>query len=130
MAIHVKPALAASTATASDTEPSEGHSPTGGRPNSRSMALARPRQLLRRILRAAERRPWNGRIRMRRQIDIGIAQQRQNRVVERRGRELGLSAGGRRRVFGNHAPEDLELHLAKQALVRFVESPLLGHAAS
>jgi hypothetical protein len=47
-------------------------------------------------------------------------------MVERRGRELRLAARGRRRVFRNHAPQNFELHLAQQELVRFVEPALLA----
>ena len=61
VAIQRNPAWAASSATSSDTDPSDGHSPAGSRPNSRWWHSARPAQLLRRVLWMAERRPRHGR---------------------------------------------------------------------
>ncbi len=59
---------------------------------------------------------------MRSQIDIRIAQQRQNRMVERRGRQLDLAAADRFAILGHHGAQDLHLHAAEDGLV------LLGEA--
>lgn len=47
-------------------------------------------------------------------------------MVERRRRELDLSPGRRRSVFGNHPPQDLELYLPQHHLVGFLEPALLA----
>jgi hypothetical protein len=54
---------------------------------------------------------------MRAQVDVGIAEERQDRVIERGCGQLDLPAAGRLAIFGDDAVQDLELHLAKYGLV-------------
>ena len=67
---------------------------------------------------------------MRPQVDVRVAQQRQNRVIERRRRDLDLAAGRRRPVFGNDHVQQLELDRAQQPLVVFGEVAALGDQAA
>src|SRR5688572_5208041 len=60
---------------------------------------------------------------MRAQVDIRVAQERQNRVIKRRRRELDLTAARRVAIFGHHCAQDLELDATQKGLV------LLGVAA-
>ncbi len=57
-------------------------------------------------------------------VDVGVAQQRQYRVIERRRRQLHLTAGGGVAIFGNDPPHDLDLHFAQLQLVVFGERAL------
>ena len=61
------------------------------------------------------------------QVDVGVAQERQDRVVERRGRDLDLAAGDGLAILGDHAIQQLELHFAQLLLVVLGEAPILGH---
>ena len=88
------------------------------------MVVPRPPHLLRRVVRVAEGRPWHGRRRMCMQVHVRIAEQRQNRVVERRGRKLDLTPLGGETIFRNDATENLELDFAEIALVLFREMAL------
>ena len=67
------------------------------------------------------------RMRMRPQVGVGVAQQRQDRVVERRGRKLDLAGRGQLLVDRNDGAEQLELHLSKHPLVLLAVGPLLPH---
>ena len=49
--------------------------------------------------------------------DVGIAQQRKDGVIERRGRNFNLPGGSGSPVFGQHAPQKFDLFLAKLLLV-------------
>ena len=89
------------------------------------MTLPRPRELLRRIFRTPERGARHRRRRVRLEIDIGVAQQRKNRVVERRCRQLDLPSVGGIAVLGDDAPEYLELDLAQFPFVGLAEAALL-----
>ena len=86
-------------------------------------------QLLHRVLRVHEALSRHLRVRVRPQVNIRIAQQWQNGVVERRRRDLDLTAGGRRPVLGDDLVEQLELHLVKQGLVILREAAPLGNEA-
>ena len=100
VAIHRKPARATSGTIASDTDPSDGQRPPGGAEQPLVQRHG-ARQLLGRILGMPERLARHPGMRMGAQVDVRVAQQRQNRVIERRRRELDLAALGRRPVFGN-----------------------------
>ena len=89
------------------------------------MALASPRQLFGGILGTPERRAWQRGRWVRPEVDVGVAQQRQDRVIERRRRQLDLPSLGGVAVFGDHAAKNLELDIPEDALVRFVEVLLL-----
>ena len=63
---------------------------------------------------------------MRPQVDVGIAQQRKDRVIERRRRDLDLPSRRGVTVFRDDAPQQLELHRPQRHLVFFREAPPLG----
>ena len=90
------------------------------------MAGGGPLELLGGVLRVPERLPRPPRVGVRPQVDVGVAQQRQNRVVERRRRQLDLAARGRVAVLGNDPVQQLELDLAQQLLVVLGEAAALG----
>ena len=85
VAIQAKPASATRGTIASDTEPSEGHNPTGRRPNSRSWQ-ATARMSCSTASSGCTNR-WRGMrgIRVRAQVHVGVAEEGQNGVIKRRG---------------------------------------------
>ena len=83
------------------------------------------RELLRRVLGMAKPLPRHPRIGMRRQIHVGVAQQRQNRVIERRRRHFDLPTRHGFPVFRDDAVQQLELDVAEDPLVVFGEIALL-----
>jgi hypothetical protein len=54
---------------------------------------------------------------MRPQVHVGVAQERENRVEERRRRQLDVPARRRGGVFGDDLVEDLELDRPQRLLV-------------
>ena len=108
---------ATSGTMASDTEPF-------GRPQARRPAAEQPLVAGRRPRRAARRassgcaKRWRGiaRVGVGALVDVGVAQQRQNRVIERRGRDLDLAARRRpSRYSGIDRVQQLELDVARAA---------------
>ena len=85
------------------------------------------RQLLGGVLRMREPLARHAGIGMRPQVDVGVAQQRQNRMVERRRRHFDLAARHGVPVLGNHPVQQLQLDFAELQLVVLVEAPPLGH---
>ena len=87
-------------------------------------------QLFGRVFRMLEapRRP--SRVGMRAQVDVGVAQERQDRVIERRGGDLDLPAHDAVPVFGDDLVQDLELHVPQHALVVLAEAASLGEQAA
>jgi len=81
------------------------------------VVLDGPRELLGGILPMSEPLPRPARVGVRPQVDIGVAQKRQNRVIERGRRDLDLPPCGRRPVLRNDAVQDLELDLPESGLV-------------
>ena len=65
--------------------------------------------------------------RMRPQVDVGVTQQRQNRVVERRRGHLDLAADDTVAVFRNHSVQQLEFDGPKQLFVVLGKPAVLGH---
>ena len=91
------------------------------------MTLPGAPELLRRIVRMPECRAWHTRGRVRVEVDVRVAQQRQNRVIERRGRQFHLPALCGVAILGNDPAKDLELDLAQLGFVGFAEAALLLH---
>src|SRR5688500_20373632 len=89
------------------------------------MAVARARELFRGILRVTECRSRHAGGRMSFQINVAVAQQRKNRMVKRRRRQLDLAARRGLAILRNYPSQDLELHVAQRGLVGFAESALL-----
>ena len=83
-------------------------------------------QLRRRVFRMAEALPRHPGVRMRPQVDVGVTDQRQDRMVEGRRGDLDLTPGGGLRVLGHDPAEDLEFHLAQNLFVLFREPSALG----
>ena len=81
------------------------------------VVAARPRELFASIFRMAERGRGQRRSGIRDARDVGVAQQRKNGVIKRRRRNFDLPRGSRFPVFGQHAPEKLDLLFAKLLLV-------------
>ena len=126
VAIQRKPASAASGDHRVRHRPFGGPEPRGRPAEQALVARTRARELLGGVLGMPERPARHRRLRMRAQVDVRVAQQRQDRVVERRGRQLHLAALLRRAVGRNHAPEDLELDRPEDELVVFAEVASLG----
>ena len=80
---------------ASDTEPSDGQRPAGRDAEQPLVTRDRPIELLARVLGVDEAVARHSRVRVGALVDLGVAQQRQNRVIERRRRQLHLAARGR-----------------------------------
>ena len=76
-----------------------------------------PNELLVRIIGPPEPFAGHAGLRVRPQIHVGIAQQRKNRMEERRGGQLDLSPRRSLAVFGNHALKNLELDDAEGRFV-------------
>ncbi len=76
-----------------------------------------PIELLPRVLGVDETVARRPRVRMRALVDLGVAQERQNRVIERRRRQLDLAARRRLAVGGNDRVQQLELDAAQDMLV-------------
>ena len=62
---------------------------------------------------------------MRPQIDVRVAQQGQDRVVERRGRDFDLTAKEGVSILRDDAAEQLELHFTQHPLVVLAEPTVL-----
>ena len=96
------------------------------RPQPHRPAAEQPLVARGRRARAARRRPpdatkrWRGRraVGMRPQIDVRVAEQRQNRVIEGRRRQLDLPSRRGVAVFGDHLVQQLELDLVAAAPCR------------
>jgi hypothetical protein len=80
-------------------------------------------QLFRRILRVPESLARHPGVRVRAQVDVRVAQEREDRMIERRRGELHLAPCRGGGVLRDHLAQDLELHLAQQRLVLLLEVP-------
>src|SRR5919109_3880926 len=85
------------------------------------MQRDRALELLRGVLGPSEQPAWQRRMRVRAQMRIGVAYERKNRVVERRGGQFDLPPRARRGVSRDDATEQIELHLTQHGLVVFGE---------
>ena len=94
------------------------------------MAGRGPFELLDGILGMHETLARHRRVGVRAQVHVGVAQQRQNRVIERRGRDLNLAAGGSLAILGDDAVQELQLDAGQQRLVLLGEAAPLFHEAA
>ncbi len=85
------------------------------------MEVPRPRELLPRVLRIAKRRLRQRRVRIGHPRDVRIAQQRQNRMVVGRRRNLDLAPRACVPVFRQHARQQFVLLIQQHGLVLFRE---------
>ena len=90
------------------------------------MIRDRARQLLGGILGMDEALAGHARVGMGAQIDVRVAEERQDGMIERRRRHFDLASRDSVPVLGNHAVEQLELHFAQLHLVVFVEPAPFG----
>jgi hypothetical protein len=68
----------------------------------------------------------HARVGMGAQVDVRVAEERQDRVIERRRRHFDLASRDSVAVLGNHPVEELQLHFAQLRLVVFAESATFG----
>jgi hypothetical protein len=87
-------------------------------------------ELLDGVFRPAKRLSRTTGVGMRAKVDVAVAQQRQDRVIERRRRDLDLAAFGRRSVLRYHLLEQLQLDLAQDQLVAFGKAAPFGEQAA
>ena len=98
-------------------------------PEQAHVTLARPRQVLGSIISMTERRARDGGRRVSTQVNVGVAHQGKNRMIEGRRRQLDLSTLGSHPVFRDDTAKNLELHLAEFELVFLREVSLLPNEA-
>ena len=83
-------------------------------------------ELLSGVLRPPERLSRTPRVGMRPKVNVAVAQQGQDRVIERRCGDFDLTALGSRPVLGDGFPEQFQFHCPQHALIVLSKAAAFG----